>query len=175
MKVKIIKKSIKEGVSQSTGEAYSIKSLFVQFSEEAIYNGIRDYLIVQGATSDAVDKFCKPNEYNGKTTYAFGLNCSSYTFDKVAKFGVLDAKIIFGLNEKGFINAKIAIENRKEQIFEYEEPEEEADGWASDGQSQAQAPEQQEQPKQSSYYEPPLEVKNENPFDPNDPKGGLPF
>ena len=40
MKVTIIKKTIREGVSKKTGEDYKIKSLFVKFTESEIYDRI---------------------------------------------------------------------------------------------------------------------------------------
>lgn len=125
MKLKIIKKSVKEGSN------YCIKSLFVSFQEEEIYDNIVNHLLSQGATKEQISKFCKPNEYNDNISYAFGLNCSNFTFDKVERFGVLDAKIVFGINEKGFINAKIQVENKKEQVLSYEAPKSNVDGWAN--------------------------------------------
>jgi len=123
MKVKIIKKSIKEG------DNYCIKSLFVTFDSEQTYNGIVSHLRAQKATEDKITAFCKPSTYNDVTNYAFGLNCSNYTFDKVQKFGILDANILFTVNEKGYCNAKIQVIDRKEQINGYEEPEQEVTGW----------------------------------------------
>jgi hypothetical protein len=123
MKLKILKKTIKEG------ENYCIKSLFCSFDSEQTYNGIVSHLKSLGAKEDKISSFCKPSEYNGVTNYAFGLNCSNYTFDRVKRFGVLDAKIIFSVNEKGYCNAKIQVVDHKEQINEYNEPEEEVSGW----------------------------------------------
>jgi hypothetical protein len=125
MKVKIIKKSIKEG------DNYCIKSLYVSFTEPQIYEGIVNHLKAQGCEIDAIEKFCKPNDYNGAISYAFGLNCSNFTFDRVERFGMLDANILFLKNEKGYINAKIQIVDKKEQVKGYESPEDEADGWSS--------------------------------------------
>lgn len=123
MKVKIIKKSIKEG------DNYCIKSLYVSFTEPQIYEGIVNHLKGQGCEIDAIEKFCKPNDYNGAISYAFGLNCSNFTFERVERFGILDANILFLKNEKGYINAKIQIIDKKEQVKGYESPEDEADGW----------------------------------------------
>lgn len=125
MKVKILKKTIKEG------DNYCIKSLFVSFTEEEIYNKIIAYLKSLGAAEDKISSFCKPNEYNGAVSYAFGLNCSNFTFDRVKRFGVLDATVIFQVNDKGFINAKIQVVEKKEQILSYEEPEDDVVGWAT--------------------------------------------
>lgn len=131
MKVTIIKKTVKEGISERTGSQYRIASLFVKFSDSDQYNKIVKYLKeAKGATIDQIEKFCKPKEYNGKTDYAFGLNCSSFTFDRVEQFGELDANIIFDINDSGFINAKIKVENRKEQVNGYTPPESEVEGWA---------------------------------------------
>ena len=83
-----------------------------------------------GGSEDMIEKFCKPNEYNGQISYAFGLNCSHFTFDAVDKFGILDAKIVFAVNDNGYINAKIAIVDKKEQVLSYHAPEDFVDGWA---------------------------------------------
>jgi len=125
MKVKIIKKSIKEG------DNYCIKSLFVTFTEPELYAKIVNNLKLQGCDIDQIEKFCKPNDYNGNISYAFGLNCSNFTFERVEKFGVLDANVIFSKNDKGYINAKIQIIDKKEQINGYEDPEDTANGWST--------------------------------------------
>ncbi|NCB85590.1 MAG: hypothetical protein EOM44_14035 [Bacteroidia bacterium] len=129
MKVKILKKTIKEGTT-AAGREYQIKSLFVSFTEEDVYNKIVAHLKAMGASEDMVEKFCKPNEYNGNISYAFGLNCSHFTFDAVDKFGILDAKVVFAVNDNGYINARIAIIDKKEQVNSYDAPEDFVDGWA---------------------------------------------
>lgn len=128
MKVTIIKKSIKEG-SNARG-SYCIKSLYVSFSDEATYNRIVAHLKKQGASDETIAKFCSPREYEGALSYAFGLNCSNFTFDAVQMFGVLDAKIDFKVNDNGFINARIIVTDKKEQVNGYEAPASEVDGWA---------------------------------------------
>ena len=129
MKLFIVKKSVKEGVSERTGNAYKISSLFVKFDEEEIYDKIVEHLQSKGATIDQVEKFCKPNEYNGEVSYAFGLNCSNYTFDRVEQFGTLDANVIFDRNDSGYINAKIQVKDRKEMVNSYEPPADAVEGW----------------------------------------------
>lgn len=129
MKLKIVKKNIKEGTT-SDGREYQIKSLFVTFTEKEIYEEIVAHLKAMGGQDDKIEKFCKPNEYNGNVSYAFGLNCSNYTFDAVDKFGILDAKIVFGVKDDGYINAKIAIIDKKEQVLNYQAPDDFVDGWA---------------------------------------------
>ena len=131
MKVKILKKTIKEGTT-STGSDYCIKSLYVSFTESEIYDKIVKHLKAMAVPDDSIAKFCSPNEYNGVTSYAFGLNCSHFTFDRVERFGILDANIIFSQNEKGFVGAKIQVIDKKEQINSYEAPEEEVTGWSTD-------------------------------------------
>ena len=135
MKLKILKKSIKEGVSQS-GSNYSIKSLFVSFSEFELYQKISAHLQSLGASIDQVEKFIGQKDYKGELSFSFGLNCSSFTFDHVERFGILDATIVFAINEKGYINAKIQVIDRKEQVNGYEKPEEreeeEVEGWNVD-------------------------------------------
>jgi hypothetical protein len=131
MKVKILKKSIKEGTT-SGGMDYKIKSLFVSFTEIEIYNRIVAHLKATGCTQEQIDKFIRPNEYKGEISYAFGVNPSSYTFDRVDRFGILDANFVFSQNDKGFIGAKIQVIDKKEQINGYEAPdqqEEEVTGW----------------------------------------------
>ena len=153
MKVKIIKKSIKQGVSKD-GREYCIKSLYVSFDDTGIYNNLKKHLTGLGAAPDKVDTFCKPKENNGKFSYAFGLNCSNFTFDKVAQFGILDAKIVFMLTETGFINAKIQIADKVEQVLSYEEPESDVTGWAASTTHTSSVPEpsstysQEHQPQQ---------------------------
>ncbi len=134
MKVTIIKKMIKEGVSPRTGNEYKIRSLFVKFTDSKIYDKIVSKLERDGASIEQIERFCKPNEYKGEVNYAFGLNCSKFTFERVQAFGELDALIYFNLNDSGYINAKIAIKDRIEQVLEYIEPsegvEEVVEGWA---------------------------------------------
>lgn len=129
MKLTIIKKTVKEGVSERTGSPYRIASLFVKFDDRATYDRIVSHLRGKGATDEQIEKFCKPGEHNGKVNYAFGLNCSNYTFDKVEQFGELDANINFTINDAGFINAKIHIVDRREQVNGYTPPESEVEGW----------------------------------------------
>ena len=130
MKVTILKKSVKEGVSARTGSNYKISSLFVKFEDGKIYENIVKYLQGKGASIEQIEKFCKPNVYNEKITYTFGLNCSNFTFERVDTFGILDATIIFQINDQGFINAKILVKDRKEQVLGYEAPESDVVGWA---------------------------------------------
>lgn len=130
MKLTIIKKKIKEGISDRTGSPYKISSLFVKFDDEAMYDKIVAHLKGKGATDEQIEKFCKPNEYKGKINYAFGLNCSNFTFNKVEQFGELDANINFTINDSGFINAKIHVVDKKEQVNGYTPPESEVEGWA---------------------------------------------
>ena len=135
MKVTILKKTIKEGISPRTGNEYKIRSLFVKFTDSEIYDKIVAKLKRDGASIEQIERFCKPSEYKGEVNYAFGLNCSKFTFERVQAFGELDALIDFKLNDSGFINAKIAIKDRIEQVLEYIEPTESAEevveGWAT--------------------------------------------
>ena len=131
MKVKIIKKSIKEG------DNYCIKSLFCSVDNKEDANKLAMAAIESGATKEQVGSLIKAGTYEEKVTYAFGLNCSNFTFDRVERFGILDADIIFIKTEKNgntYFNAKIQIIDKKEQIHAYEAPasrEDEADGWAT--------------------------------------------
>ena len=145
MKVTILKKMIKEGVSPRTGNEYKIRSLFVKFTDSKIYDKIVAKLKRDGADDEQIERFCKPNEYKGEVNYAFGLNCSKFTFERVQAFGELDALIDFKLNDSGYINAKIAIKDRIEQVLEYIEPTESAEevveGWATKAPAPAPASE----------------------------------
>ncbi len=74
MKLKILKKTIKEGNSTRTGNEYKISSLFVSFEDAEMYQKIVSHLKSKGADDEQIEKFCRPNEYEGKVSYAFGLN-----------------------------------------------------------------------------------------------------
>jgi hypothetical protein len=173
MKVKIIKKSIKEG------DNYCIKSLFCSVDNKEDANKLAMAAIESGATKEQVGSLIKAGTYEEKVTYAFGLNCSNFTFDRVERFGILDADIIFIKTEKNgntYFNAKIQIIDKKEQIHGYEAPaprEDEADGWATP------APEiKQPQPYgDGSKGEPnPIDTVVFPVFDPSNPNDtGLPF
>lgn len=131
MKLTILKKSIKQGVTND--REWKIRSLFVKFEDEEVYRKIYAHLLAKKTSVQNIEKFIKPSTYEGNTSYAFGLNCSKYTFEKVENFGEIDANVIFEVSEKGFINAKIQIIDRKEQIHAYTPSTyQEADGWAFD-------------------------------------------
>ena len=165
MKLLIVKKSIKEG--DKDGRPYKIKSLYVSFDEPEVYQKIVKYLESKGAASDKIESFCKPKEYEGKTNYAFGLNCSNFTFDKVARFGTLDAKVIFDVTEKGFINAKIQVVDKKEQITMYEPPttfsDDEVEGWEIETPTEA-APKTDATPPTDFSKMTPEEIGKDLPF-----------
>lgn len=129
MKLKIIKKNIKEGVS-AAGREYSIKSLLVVFSELEVYEKIVAHLRAQGTPKASITKFCSPREYKGEVSYSFFLSCSNFTFDAVEAFGTLDAKVIFSCNDAGYVNAKIQVVDKVEQVISYEGPEEFVNAWA---------------------------------------------
>lgn len=125
MKIKIIKKSIKEG------DGYCIKSLFCSVDNKEDANVLAMSALEAGATKEQVASLIKAGEYNGAVTYAFGLNCSNFTFEHVERFGVIDATIVFVKNDKGYVNAKIQIIDKVEQVHGYEPPESDVTGWAS--------------------------------------------
>ena len=150
MKLKIIKKTIREDDSPRTGKHYKISSLYVAFQDVEKYNNIVKFLKSEGKTIEQIDKICKIGEYDNAPSYTFSLNCSTFTFEKVERFGILDASVIFPTNERGFVNPQIQVIDRKEQIHEYEPPErmmqEEVEGWAN---SSAE-PSQKSEPEKSS-------------------------
>lgn len=131
MKLLILKKKIDKPINKKTGEPFTVISLFVKFYEKETYDNIVKHLQGKGATIEQVEKFCKPNEYNGKTSYAFGLKCSAFTFDKVETFGTLDCNVVFDINDSGFINAKIQVVDSKEKVNGYEASEAEVTGWTN--------------------------------------------
>ena len=162
MKLLILKKTIKEGVSARTGSPYKIKSLFVKFDEKDIYENIVKHLQGKGADIEQIEKFCKPNTYNEKISYAFGLNCSSFTFDKVEMFGTLDCNVVFDLNDSGFINAKIQVVDSKEKVNGYEASESEVTGWTNGDSETAKDEPAKEQP--ASDQMPPEPGTDDLPF-----------
>lgn len=130
MKVKVV---MKNDSSISMSGKKRPHSLFVSFDDTQIYDNIIQFLEEEGADEVFIDKFFRVSEYNGVENYAFGLNCSRFTFNRVERFSEIDAKIDFKVSEKGYINAKIAIIDGKEQILSYTPPvneEEKVDGWA---------------------------------------------
>lgn len=139
MKLFILKKTVKEGISQRTGSAYKISSLFVKFNEKEIYDKIVEHLKGKGADIDQIERFCKPGEYGGEVSYTFGLNCSNYTFDRVEQFGTLDANVVFDINDAGFINAKIQVVDRKEMVNSYEPPADAVEGWTGENEPTAKS------------------------------------
>lgn len=152
MKLFILKKTIKEGVSARTGSPYKIQSLFVKFDEKEVYDKIVTHLKAKGATEEQIEKFCKPNEYKGNISYAFGLNCSGFTFDKVEQFGTLDANVVFNLNDSGFINARIQVADRREQVNAYEPPEQEVEGWTNSSAEPATTHDHSPKPEPAPEY-----------------------
>ena len=139
MKVKILLKNINEGVGKN-GQPYCIKSLYACVSTKEDANALAVQAIADGVPSDKIKEVIKQKEYEGVTNYGFGLNCSHFTFDRVERFGVLDATVEFIVNKDGFVNPKIKVVDKIEQVFGYEAPEKQEDdvtGWAT----QTQVPE----------------------------------
>jgi len=108
MKVTIIKK-----------KEEPFKKLFVKTLEKEMYDAIVVRLKKAGATDDKITSFIKENDYNDVISYTFDLNCSKQTWSAVEKYAELDAKIDFGVNEKGYCTAKISIVDKVEQIMSY--------------------------------------------------------
>ena len=158
MKVKIFRKNIKQGVS-SNGTDYCIKSLGVSFTETEVYNKLVEHLKSMNCTQDEIEKFVQSKEYGGTINYSLFINCSGYTFDAVEKYGILDAKIVFQKNEKGYLNARIQVVDKIEQVLSYEAPESNVTGWAAQTTHTPSAPKpsstytQEHQPKQPSSAE----------------------
>lgn len=144
MKVKILKKNIKEGTGKN-GSPYCIKSLYASVATSEDANALALQAIADGVPKEKIQEVIKKNEYEGVTSYCFGLNCSHFTFDRVERYGTLDCEVEFAVNKDGFVNPKIkvvdkALESGKvvkvEQIFGYEassqqSTEDEVAGWAT--------------------------------------------
>lgn len=152
------------------------RSLFVKFTDPELYQKIYDKLEKDGADPIMINKFLLESEYQGETSYAFGLNCSQFTFDRVEKFGVLDAQIVFTVSDSGYCNAKIQVIDRVEQINGYTPPapfeEEIIEGWATT------APEAVNRGEEKSTEENPFKSEEgelKNPFDEPMQNGDLPF
>lgn len=86
-----------------------------------------------GVPKDAIEKLIKLNDYNGKITYQFKLQCSLLTFEKVERYGVLDIKVenIEIKYDGKYVNSKIKVIEKIEQIDGYEAPEnyDSVSGW----------------------------------------------
>lgn len=95
------------------------KKLFVKTVEKKMFEKIVAKLKKDGATYERISSFIKENEYNGKISYQFDLNCSGKTWDAVERYAELDAKIDFGVNEKDYCFAKITIVDGIEQVLSY--------------------------------------------------------
>ena len=110
------------------------KKLFVKTVEKEMYEKIKTTLKNKGADDDKISSFIKENDYNGKISFPFDLMCSKQTWDAVERYAELDAKIDFGINEKGYCFAKINIENSIEQVISYtpstEQHEDVVTSWA---------------------------------------------
>ena len=145
MKVTIIKK-----------KEEPFKKLFVKTLEKEMYDAIVARLKKAGATDDKITSFIKENEYNDVISYPFDLNCSKQTWLAVEKYAELDAKIDFGVNEKGYCNAKISIVDKVEQIMSYTPSggsDDDVTGWACGAIPEAKKEE----------VKPVVEIKEEEP------------
>lgn len=109
------------------------KKLFVKTLEKEMYDKIVTTLKNKGATDERIESFIKVNDYNGKISYPFDLNCSRQTWDAVERYAEMDCKIDFGVNEKGYCFAKINIVDGIEQVLAYTpsgNSDESVTGWA---------------------------------------------
>ena len=166
MKIKIKAKNIVENTNKETGKTYISKRLWCSVDNKEDANVLAKSAIESGADKDLVLKLIKENNYNGSIKYDFNLDCSNFTFDKVEKYGILDAKVIFVKSEKGFISAKIQVIDKKEQVNGYEPPEEEVTGWnvPSPEDPVVTAPESQTQATKHEPAIPDFEPTDDLPF-----------
>ena len=154
MKLKIINK-----YADDRG-GFTFYSLQVAFSETEIYNKIVDSLERRGADPTKIEKTIRVGEFNGAPSYTFYLGCSAFTSGKVDRFGIIDALVNFELIGE-YINPRIAILDRKEQVLGYEPPEQEVTGWTGGNEPTATFvnPEEKKEPELPSE-----EPENELPF-----------
>mgnify|MGYP004702138417 CR=1 FL=1 len=124
MKVKIIKKTIKEG------DNYVIKSLYVCVDNKDDANKLAILAFGVGATQEQIPTIIRKSDRD-ENEFAFGLNCSGFTFDRVDRFGIMDCEIEYTKNAKGYISAKIKVVDKKEQVYSYLSPEDEVTGWST--------------------------------------------
>ncbi len=132
------------------------KKLFVKTLEREMYDAIVARLQKAGATNERIASFIKENDYNGKISYQFDLQCSRQTWDAVERFAELDAKIDFGVNEKEYCFAKINIVDGIEQVLAYTpsvNSDETVTGWACGAIPVAR----KEDPQQAVAAVPPVE------------------
>lgn len=109
------------------------KKLFVKTLEREMYDAIVARLKKAGARDERIASFIQENDYKGKISYQFDLQCSRQTWDAVERFAELDAKIDFGVNEKEYCFAKINIVDGIEQVLAYTpsgNSDEAVTGWA---------------------------------------------
>ena len=138
------------------------KKLFVKTLEREKYDAIVSRLQKAGATKERITSFIKENDYNGKISYQFDLQCSRQTWDAVERFAELDAKIDFGVNEKEYCFAKINIVDGIEQVLDYTpsgNSDETVTGWACGAIPVAK----KEDPQQAFAAAPPVE-EDDLPF-----------
>lgn len=138
------------------------KKLFVKTVDKVMFDKIVVKLKKDGADEEKINSFIKENEYNGKISYNFDLMCSRLTWDAVERFAELNAKIDFGINDKGYCFAKINIDNGIEQVLGYvpDANTENVTGWACGEIPTAK----KEEPKKETANTPPTKSENDLPF-----------
>ena len=132
------------------------KKLFVKTLEKEMYDKIVTTLKNKGASDERIESFIKVNDYNGKISYPFDLNCSRQTWDAVERYAEMDCKIDFGVNEKEYCFAKINIVDGIEQVLSYTpsgNSDETVTGWACGAIPVAR----KEDPQQAVAAVPPVE------------------
>lgn len=96
-------------------------------------NEIAMHGVESGLPQDQIEKLIKKNDYNGKISYQFNINPSSFTFEHVERYGILDidAKNLVISWDGRFANAKIKVISGVEQISGYKHSDDFVTGWAS--------------------------------------------
>lgn len=133
MKAIIRLKSEKSGVSEKG--AWKILSLLCSVDNKDDANLLAQHGVQSGVPIEEIEKLIKKNEYNGNITYQFNLQCHSFTFDRVEKYGTIDIspENIIVKYDGRYVNCRIKVVLGVEQINGYSAPkpieEEAVTGW----------------------------------------------
>jgi hypothetical protein len=124
---------IKAKTEKETSTGKIITKLCLSILEED-YLKIKEHLAKNKDVSENLIKSTFENEYEGKLSYQFWVIVGRSTFDRVEKFGTLEAKFTFSINEKGYINASITRdpETGKLKVSNYTPPEFASEEWECD-------------------------------------------
>ena len=166
VKIKVCSKQINER---------GIPSIYASVEKAEEANKLAILAIDAGASKDLVTKMIKKSDWKGEIGYAFNVNCSSFTLQRVNQFDLLTCDIVFCSTAKGFIYAKINVIDKIEQIFKLEKQTQEQDevtGWSI---SAPDVKEVQQLVSPDQLPPTPFEIAQNNSLNPNDASEDLPF